>query len=724
MTEILTAPEQFSVLATAPQTDERTRVLKNGESFAVFDYAGNIVPKGLGELGLYHEGTRFLSRLELLLEGGRPLLLSSTVRQDSALIVDLTNPDFKDGGKVTLPKDTLHLFGMSLLWEGACYVRWRVRNYGAAAVPLRLALLFSADYADVFEVRGTERARRGRLREPAVGRDTVVLAYDGLDGRRRSTRLAFSAPPTELTGGHALFQTEVPGHGEQTWDLVLSFEIGSPATGRAPGVLPFDEALRHCEGRLHTRQLRCSTIQTSNERFNEWAHRSASDLSMMITDTPQGPYPYAGVPWYSTVFGRDGIITALEILWADPEPARGVLGFLAATQAAEHDPENDAEPGKIVHEMRHGEMAALREVPFGRYYGTVDATPLFVLLAGAYHERSGDLAFIESIWPNIERALSWIDHSGDLDGDGFVEYARKSSQGLASQGWKDSFDSISHADGRLAEGPVALCEVQGYVYAARMRAAALARLLGHVERAEELLRQALDLQERFERAFWCEDLSTYALALDGEKRRCAVISSNAGQLLFTGIASAERARRVAASLMSATSFSGWGIRTLDASERRYNPMSYHNGSVWPHDNALIAWGMARYGLKRFAVQVLSGLFDACLEMDMQRMPELFCGFHRRPHEGPTRYPVACSPQSWAAGAVYLLLQACLGLEVDAPQRQIRLLHPELPGWMKRVTLRNLRVGGAEVDLRLRRHDPDVSVSLERRQGDVEVIVVK
>jgi glycogen debranching enzyme len=724
MTEILTAPEPFSVLATEPQADERTRVLKNGESFAVFDRAGNILSKGLGELGLYHEGTRFLSRLELLLEGGRPLLLSSTVRQDSALIVDLTNPDLKDGGTVTLPKDTLHLFGMSILWEGACYVRWRVRNYGAAAVPLHLALLFSADYADVFEVRGTERARRGRLREPTVSRDTVVLAYDGLDGRRRSTRLAFSAPPSELTGSHALFQTEVPGHGEQTWDLILSFEIGSVETGRAPGVLPFDEALQHCERRLQSRQACCSTIQTSNERFNEWAHRSASDLSMMITDTPQGPYPYAGVPWYSTVFGRDGIITALEILWSDPAPARGVLGFLAATQAAEHDPENDAEPGKIVHEMRHGEMAALGEVPFGRYYGTVDATPLFVLLAGAYHERTGDLAFIESIWPHIERALSWIDSSGDLDGDGFVEYDRKSSQGLSSQGWKDSFDAISHADGRLAEGPTALCEVQGYVYAARVRAADLARLLGHEERAEELLRQALDLQERFERAFWCEDLSTYALALDGEKRRCAVISSNAGQLLFTGIASLERARRVAASLMSATSFSGWGIRTLDASERRYNPMSYHNGSVWPHDNALIAWGMARYGLKRFAVQVLSGLFDASLDMDMQRMPELFCGFHRRPHEGPTRYPVACSPQSWSAGAVFLLLQACLGLEIDAPQRQIRLLHPELPEWMKRVTLRNLRVGDAEVDLRLRRHEPDVSVSLERRRGDVEVIVVK
>jgi glycogen debranching enzyme len=720
MTETLINQEPFTVLATEPQSDERTRVLKNGESFAVFDHAGNIAPMGLGELGLYHEGTRFLSRLELLLEGSRPLLLSSTVRQDSALIVDLTNPDVKDGVAVILPKDTLHLFGMSFLWEGACYVRWRVRNYGATAVPLRLALLFSADFVDVFEVRGMQRTRRGLLRPAEVSRDEVALSYEGLDGTVRRTRLVFTAPPSELTGTHALFRESVPGHGEKTLELVISCEIDR----RAPHLLSFDEALGHCEGLLLGRQTCCATVQTSNDRFDEWADRSAADLSMMTTETPYGPYPYAGVPWFSTAFGRDGIITALEILWANPEPARGVLDYLAATQAIVHDPENDAEPGKILHEMRDGEMAALREVPFGRYYGTVDATPLFVVLAGAYYERTGDLARIEKLWPHIEAALSWIDRDGDLDGDGFIEYSRRSSNGLSSQGWKDSVDSVSHADGRLAEGPIALCEVQGYAFAARIQAAALARLLGHDTRAAELLRQAAALRESFERAFWCEELSTYAIALDGEKRRCAVISSNAGQVLFTGIASPERARRVAGSLMSATSFSGWGIRTLDASEPRYNPMSYHNGSVWPHDNALIAWGMARYGLKRFAVQVLSGLFDASMHMDLQRMPELFCGFPRRPHEGPTRYPVACSPQSWAAGAVFLLLQSCLGLEIDAPRRQIRLLHPELPGWLKRVSIHNLRVGEASVDVRLRRYDPDVGVSLERREGDVELIVVK
>jgi glycogen debranching enzyme len=710
--------EDYYILATRTRADERTRVIKHGDSFAVFDHAGMIRQAGIGELGLYYNDTRYLSTFEIALERRRPLLLNSTVRRDNLLNVDLANPDLPDRPD-PLPRDSVHLFTQSFLWHRCWHARLRLHNYALRAVEVELSLLFEADHADIFEIRGKHRARRGTRLQPVIGTGEIALAYEGLDRVKRTTRLAFRPTPATLAANRASYRLRIAPQGHELIDVCVGFEEGA-----SPMVQGFDAAHQESVAALARHSVDSAMVETSNAKFDEWLERSAADIQMMVTDTPHGPYPYAGVPWFSTAFGRDGIITAYEMLWLDPGLARGVLGFLAATQATEHDPENDAEPGKIVHEVRGGEMAALGEVPFGRYYGSIDATPLFVMLAEAYHRRTADRETIARIWPSIDRALGWIERHGDLDGDGFIEYARRSSRGLSSQGWKDSVDSISHAGGELATGPIALCEVQAYAYGARRAGAALARALGNGDRAAALDRDAEALRERFERAFWSEELGSYALALDGDKRPCLVRASNAGHCLFAGIASAEHARRVVAALLDDRAFSGWGIRTLDATEARYNPLSYHNGSVWPHDNAMIAHGMARYGHKQACARLLSALYEASLHFDLRRMPELFCGFGPRPHEGPTHYPVACAPQAWAAGSVFLLLQACLGLEIDAMQSKIVLDRPILPACLEQLTIRRLQIGAARVDLVLENHADDVGVHLVNRSGEVAVVIAK
>ncbi len=712
-------PSPFYIQASSPLADERTRVLKHGDTFAVFDHQGDVKPSGLGEEGLYHDGTRHLSCLLLLLDRQRPLFLSSMVKEDNDhLTVDLTNPDVRDAEQIVIPRGTVHIFRCKFLWGNACYERIRFKNFGLAAVEVRFSLHFRADFADIFEVRGSHRERRGRNLGGTVEGPAVVFTYEGLDGVQRRTRLAFDPRPDAILSTEAFFRAVLPPHGEAAFDTVISCEQ-SHATGEG-GVPSYAAAHARVADELAAAQRSACTIDTSDTQFNDWINRASADLFMMTTKTATGPYPYAGVPWFSTPFGRDGIITALECLWLDPALARGVLAFLAVTQAREVNPAQDAEPGKILHEARGGEMAATGEVPFRRYYGSVDATPLFVWLAGEYYRRTADRHFALSIWPNVERALHWIDTYGDRDGDGFVEYLRTSPNGLVQQGWKDSHDSVFHADGSLAQGPIALCEVQGYVYAARLAAAELAEALGERARADDLRRRAAGLQERFEQAFWCDDLGMYALALDGAKQPCRVRTSNVGHCLWTGIAAPEHGRRCGRMLLSDVLFSGWGIRTLAAGEARYNPMSYHNGSVWPHDNALIAAGLARYGLRAEARRVLDALFDVSRSVDLNRLPELFCGFHRREGEGPTRYPVACAPQAWAAAAVFLLLQACLGLHIRAAPREVCFTAPVLPEFLREVRIGALRVGTASVDLRLRPEGADMCPELLRRDGDLEM----
>jgi glycogen debranching enzyme len=716
---IVEGPAPFHVIASASLQERRLRTMKHGNSFAVFDHNGDALG---GPEGIFHRDTRYLSYFFLTLEGHRPLLLSSTMRDDNALLIcDLTNPEIAEheGGE-SLPQDLLHLRRTRFLWDARTFERIALHNYDIAPRRVHLRLDFAADFADIFEVRGAVRERRGTLHPAVVEADAVTLAYTGLDEQRREVRLHFEPAPDQLASERATFDISL-GPGERK-TFFIEIRCGK-GYGQRSARRSFFTGLRDARRGLRRSSSRAASLDSSNEIFNETVRRAVADLYMLVSDTPHGPYPHAGIPWFSTVFGRDALIAALETLWLDPAIAKGVLRHLAAHQAVETDPDADAEPGKILHEMRSGEMAELGEVPFRHYYGSVDSTPLFVMLAGAYLERTGDIETIIEIWGNIEAALHWLDVHGDRDGDGFVEYGRRNADGLINQGWKDSHDSVFHVDGTLATGPVALVEVQAYAFGAWRAAATIARRLKRPDdEVAALERQAEALRRNFDKAFFDEDLGTYVLALDGDKRPCRVRSSNAGHALLTGIAMPERVPGLVQTLMAPPSFTGWGIRTLATTEARYNPMSYHNGSVWPHDNALIAAGMARYGYRAEAARIYRGLFDASTYIDLKRLPELFCGFRRVRSHGPTFYPVACSPQAWAAGAVLSLAQSCLGMAFDPEAGHVMFDQPVLPDFVDEMVLRRIALPSGNLDVKLARAGNEVAIHVIRRQGAAHALM--
>jgi glycogen debranching enzyme len=720
-TDVIEIGQQFYIRARSSLADARILSLLHNDTLAIFDRHGDIQPIGLAQQGIFFQDTRHLSRLDLRIGRVRPLLLSSSIQEDNVLLtVDLTNPDMDLPSGQLLPRGILHLHRHKVLADAACFERITTGNYGEVSVDVELNLFYAADFLDMFEIRGQKRLQRGVSLPEETGTARTTLSYRGLDHILRRTRITCSVDSCTFRAGHLSVPIHLEPHEELTFFVnaccEADVEIHIPAG--------YEAALRQIIAERRASPLADFHIYTANQQFNHWANRSLADLQMLLVATRLGFYPYAGVPWFSTVFGRDGIVTALQLLCPAPQIARGVLAFLADTQATSREPERDAEPGKVLHELRKSEMARLREVPFDRYYGSVDATPLFLVLAAAYYERTADLEFLRDIWPNLQAALEWIDRSGDTDGDGFVEYSRRASTGLLQQGWKDSQDSVFHSDGSLARGPIALCEVQSYVYAARLGVATVAAALGHRPIADAQRQKASDLRSRFDAAFWCEDLSMFAMALDGEKRPCRVRSSNAAHTLFSGLALPARVRPLVNELLSARLFSGWGVRTLAADEKRYNPMSYHNGSVWPHDNSLIAYGALNSREKQLPLRIISGMLDLSMHLELHRLPELICGFARRPGEAPTLYPVACSPQAWAAGACSLLLQSCLGLSIRARESRIYLRHTALPEALPRVELRNLRVGDASIDLAFERHAHSVGIDILRRTGDVEIAALR
>jgi len=718
--EFLHIADQYYVVATSDLAHD-SRVLKQGESFAIFDAYGDIRHVVQSQAGVFHKGVRYLSHSEFFFEGQRPLLLNSTLRDDNGVLaVDLTNKDFLLRNGEPVLKGTIHIHREKFLFTDRSYEKLSFTNFGAREIEFDISFHLACDFADIFEVRGMHRQLHGKM-EPFRETDHHIYApYLGLDNIQRTTAFYFSGQHHFNRG--VLNSSVHIGSRKQTHLLLItSFLEG---TEKESG-MTYEEALQGLQSEHGLGRQDYSVIHSSNDQLNDWLHRSLDDLTMMTTDIDQQyAYPYAGIPWFCCPFGRDGLITALECLWANPTLAKGVLEFLASNQAKEVDPSRDAEPGKILHEARDSEMANLNEIPFGRYYGSIDATPLFVALGGAYLSRTNDLQTIRKLWPHFVRALDWMKKYGDRDDDGFIEYQRDSQTGLVNQGWKDSDDSIFHEDGADAPFPIALCEVQGYAYLAHLEGAKMATALGEHDFAHHHNQAATHLRENFDKAFWQEDLGTYAIALDGHKKPCRIKSSNAGQCLFTGIVKPERAERLAKTLMNEDSFSGWGIRTIASGEVRYNPMSYHNGSVWPHDAALIAWGLNRYGLKKYVSDLFVSMFRAATYMENNRVPEVFCGFRRRAGEAPTLYPHACSPQAWSAASVFIMIQSLLGLTIHAKDRHIHFDRPYLPDCINVLKISKLMVDGSSIDLIIQNYGDDVSVQVTNRNTGIKVTVDK
>jgi glycogen debranching enzyme len=695
--------------------------VKEGETFVCSDHSGDLtVPNTVG-MGIYFRDTRFLSRFELRINGAEPVLLSSSAERAHLSYVDLTNPDLWQGEVLAVPAQTVNIRRIRAVAD--CVLeRMRVKNFNHFPVEVSLEFALAADYLDLFEVRGLLRERRGTRFAPIVDGAVVKLAYLGVDQSLRETWATFSGTPAHVSvdGDTVRVRFDFALGAQVTQTLSVSFE--PIVDGERRRCDDFTTVFTRTRSSYEEWEQESSQIRTDNEVFDALALRGIRDLRALLTKTRLGEFLAAGIPWYVAPFGRDAILASYEILAINPEPARRTLHLLGSLLGTQNDPWRDEEPGKVLHEIRQGELANADYIPHTPYYGTIDATPLYLMLAAAYFRWTNDLATILELKDVFDRALAWIDRYGDLDGDGYVEYIRRSPRGLRNQGWKDSGNAIVHADGTLAAPPIALAEVQGYVYMAKRRMAEIYALLGEGRTASRLERESADLKVRFNRDFWVEDEQYFALALDGEKRQVTTVTTNPAHGLYCDLIDRSKAKAMAQRLMAPDMFSGWGIRTMSKQAVAYNPMSYHNGSVWPHDNAIVAAGLKRYGYGESTLRITTALFEAAMHMEYFRLPELFCGFTRRSPATPVRYPVACSPQAWAAASPFLLLQSMLGISARADQGLLTVNKPDLPDWLNRVEWRNLRVGDCRLSLVFTRQGGMTTFSMTDRQGDVRVLM--
>lgn len=701
---------------------ERRLTAKEGGYFLITDQEGNVPLKNTSGLGFFYQDTRFLSCMKLTVNKQHPILLSSTMERDYMAHVELTNADLALENGKRVPQETLNIRRLRVIKDGL-HERIRVKNYNPYPIKVSVELTLASDFADIFEVRGLRRKSRGHILRPKmVDEKRLVLAYQGEDETFRQTIVDISTAPSDLVieDGQVtlIFDLKIKPYARQLFNLTFQPVVGTP--GKNP--TDFDSAVMELRRSYEDWERQCADIYTDNELFNTVVRRSQGDLRALISPTPYGEIIEGGIPWFVAPFGRDSLITSMQTLAVNPELAKTTLRWLSKLQGTKIDPWRDEEPGKIFHEFRRGELAQLGTIPHSPYYGSVDTTSLFLMLIAEYYKWTNDLDFMGELKDSVEAALKWLEEYGDKDGDGFVEYQRQSRRGLQNQGWKDSHDAVTHANGKAAEGPIALIEVQGYTYAALVGLMPIYQAWGEEKRAQELEKKAKILKGRINEAFWMDEEGYFAMALDGEKKQVKTVTSNPGHCLWTGAVDGDKAAIMVRRLLQPDMFSGWGIRTLSKTSKNYNPMSYHNGTVWPHDNGIIIAGLKRYGFLEQATIIATGLFDTAIHYAYYRLPELFCGFARRGNNWPVGYPVACSPTAWSAGCAFHMLTSLLGIVPDAPQGTLLVNRPTLPTWLNKVNLRNLVVGPAKLAVSFAREGRVTGFSVIKKEGGLRIIM--
>ncbi|HKF21272.1 MAG TPA: amylo-alpha-1,6-glucosidase [Candidatus Angelobacter sp.] len=727
MSAKVTIPQEDLVEIPAPYPEPRIAyqnaeprkvnnlTLIDGKTFLSTTLAGDIMPPGAPDVGFFYDDTRFLSRLELRVGGYRTVVLSSSTERTFLSQIELTTGQNTIRETYDIPEHTVHIRREQLLASDTFYDYLTFENFNFHEVALDIELACEADFMDVFQVRGVAREHLGHYFQPVVNRGSIIFHYRGLDGVPRETLIRFSPEPETVVGTVAHWRLKLPPlkRFQLQVNVIPTVEGKLCRAGRAD----FDNQVRQRRDAYAQWEMRTTHFNSSNSIFDQMVGSAKSDFHALQIPEGKDHVIAAGIPWFATLFGRDSCIAAFQSLLLSPQLAVETLRVLARYQGTKKDDWLDEEPGKILHEFREGEMTRAGEIPFSPYYGAIDSTPLWLILLSETFNWTADEQLVHDMLPHVYRALEWIDTCADLDGDGFVEYLRRSPRGLANQGWKDSWDAILHRDGEVAQAPIALAEAQGYVYEAKYRMATLLRAFGDTRTADKLKKEAAEMAKRFEKAFWMPSRGFYALALDAEKKQVQVISSNPGHLLFTRMLPVERARTVTERFMRPDMFTGWGFRTLSQEERCFNPLSYHRGSVWPHDNSIVAHGMALYEFRDPALRLFNALFEAALTFRDYRLPELFCGLERRDSDQPVQYPVSCSPQAWASGAVFLLLTSVLGIRPSAPRKELNIVSPALPPFLDHLNIRNLRVGQSRVDLDFTRRGDRTFCNVVDIQGE-------